>query len=271
MPDLLLPVKAAVSAALAAAHAALAALGADPASALAWIGAIALLVAAVRLALLPLVAHGVRTAHASARARPALEEVRRRYAGRRDPDSLRALAAEQRAVQAEHGVSALGCLPVLAQLPIVFALYAVLADVAGGRAVGAMDAALVASAGSASILGVRLADRWDAVSAAPSHVAVVVGLALASAGLSYASTRWFALPNTVLEGMPEAMVSAQRLMPALSAVGVLVAAGAVPVGLLVYWVATNAWTAGQQFAIARWWPTPGTPAHAALLARRAGR
>ena len=259
MPDLILPLKTAVAAVLAAAHALLSAAGLDPGAGGTWAAAIALLVLLVRLALLPAVAHGVRQARAAALARPQLLQLCERY------------AAQQRAVRAEHGLSPLGCLPALLQLPVAFALYAVLADVAAGRPVGAMDAALVASAGSASIAGARLADRLGGLAAAPGQLAVAVGLAVASALLSYATQRWFVLPNVALDGLPEAMAGAQRLMPAVSAVGLLASAAVVPVGLLLYWVAGNACTLAQQALITRYWPTPGTPAHEALLARRPGR
>lgn len=271
MPDLILPLKTAVAAVLAAAHALLSAAGLDPGAGGTWAAAIALLVLLVRLALLPAVAHGVRQARAAALARPQLLQLCERYAGRRDPEALQRYAAQQRAVRAEHGLSPLGCLPALLQLPVAFALYAVLADVAAGRPVGAMDAALVASAGSASIAGARLADRLGGLAAAPGQLAVAVGLAVASALLSYATQRWFVLPNVALDGLPEAMAGAQRLMPAVSAVGLLASAAVVPVGLLLYWVAGNACTLAQQALITRYWPTPGTPAHEALLARRPGR
>lgn len=270
MPDVLMPAKYAVAALLSAAHALLTATGLDPASGTTWALAIGVVVVTVRLALLPAVAHGVRTARAGAAARPKLTALRTKYADRRDPDALAALAAEQRAVQAEHGLSPLGCLPGLLQIPVWFALVAVLSDVSAGRPVGAMDATLVASVASATLLGVRLADRLGALAAAPGQLGVVVGLAVLSAVLSWATQHWFVLPNTVLEGLPEPMVAAQRLTPALSGLGVLVAAGAVPVGLLVYWVANNAWTFGQQAAIARWWPTPGSSAHERRRARLGG-
>lgn len=267
MPDLLSPFTHLVAAALAAAHTFAAWLGLDPGGGPAWLLAIVGLVIVVRAVLLPLTAHSVRLARASGRARPQLTELRRRYQGRKDLESLREMAAEQRRIQAEHGVSRAGCLPVLLQLPVLFALYHVLAGVARGEPVGAMDAVLVASAGSASLLGVSLADRLDLL-ASPGRLAVVAGLALTSALLSYATQRWFVLPNLVLDGLPEAFADAQRMMPVLSAVGLLVAAGAVPVGLLVYWVASNAWTLGQQAVITRWFPTPGSAAHAGWQARR---
>ena len=67
----------------------------------------------------------------------------------------------------------------------------------------------------------------------------MAGLAVTAALLSYVTQRYVVAPNTVLDGMPEAMVTAQRMMPALSAVGLLVAGGVVPVALLVYWVVSS--------------------------------
>ena len=132
------PFSHALAAVVAAAHAGLTSLGADPASGTTWLLCIAAVVVAVRLALLPLTVHGVRLAHASARARPHLQELARRYRNRRDPDSLRAFAAERRRLASEHGMSRLGCLPLLVQLPIWLALYRLLADAAAGLPVGAM-------------------------------------------------------------------------------------------------------------------------------------
>ncbi len=175
-----------IAAALAAGHALVTRTGLPADSSLGWILAIVALVVAVRVALLPVVVHGVRLAHAGARARPHLRELQQRYAGRTDPESVRELLAARRAVNAEHGVSRLGCLPLLLQLPILFALYAVLGAVANRQPIGAMDAALVASAGSASILGVRLADRWgDALGHSAGHALVVLLLAASAAVLSY--------------------------------------------------------------------------------------
>ena len=56
------------------------------------------------------------------------------------------------------------------------------------------------------------------------------------------------------------MTKVHQLMPAISAVGLIVAAGAVPVALLVYWVCNSAWTLGQSAIVWRWFPTPGSPA-----------
>ena len=272
MPTVLMPFAHLVAAVLATAHTLLTSLGLPAHSGMTWVLAIAGLVVGVRTLLLPLTVHGVKLARASANARPALTELRTRYEGRTDLESLRAMREEQLAIQAEHGVPRAGCLPMLLQLPILFALYGVLAAVARGEAIGAMDPGLVSSLGSASVLGVGLAERlgsWSGLGGDPAQPAVIVGLALTSAVLSYATQRWFTLPNMVLDGMPAAVADVQRMMPMLSALGLLAASAAVPVGLLVYWVASNGYTLVQQAVVVRWFPTPGSPAHDAWTARRA--
>ena len=259
--SLLDPFSHALAAVLAAAHDGLADLGADPAAGSTWLLCVAAVVVALRLALLPAVVHGVRQAHAAARARPHLQDLASRLGDCADAESLRRHLAERRRVSAEHGVSRLGCLPVLLQLPVWLALYHLLADVASGTAVGAMGPGLVSSLGAASVLGVSLAGSGY-LGGGPVHLAVVTGLAVTAATLSYVTQRYVVASNTLTDGLPEAVVSAQRMMPALSALGLVVAGGVVPVTLLAYWVCNSAWTLGQSAVVARGFPTPGTAAAA---------
>ncbi|HEU4676850.1 MAG TPA: hypothetical protein VFS29_12720, partial [Motilibacteraceae bacterium] len=93
-----------------------------------------------------------------------------------------------------------------------------------------------------------------------THLAVVAGLAGIAAALSYVTQKFLVAPNTVLSDVPAAVTRVQHLMPAVSAAGLLVAAGAVPVALLVYWVCNSAWTLGQSAVVWRWFPTPGSAA-----------
>lgn len=257
--SLLAPVKHALAAVLAAAHDALTSLGAPPGGALTWLLCVTAVVVLVRTALLPFVVHGVRQAHAGARARPHLRELSERYKGRTDPDSIRQMMEERRLLSAEHGVSRLGCLPLLLQLPVWIGLYHLLSEVASGTAVGAMGPGLVASLGSASVLGVSLAAHGY-LGSGLAHLAVVAGLAAVAATLSFVTQRFFVMPNTVVDGLPEAVATAHRVMPALSAAGIVVSAGVVPVALLAYWILNSGWTLGQSAVVARWFPTPGTEA-----------
>ena len=256
------PFTHALAAVLAAAHTVATNAGLAPDAGLTWVLCIAALVVGVRLLLLPLVVHGVRAAHTSARMRPhlkALADRHRTALDARDPEAMRVFMEQRRALAREHGASRLGCLPVLLQLPVWIGLFHLISGAASGATTGAMDASLVASLGAATIAGVPLADRGY-VGAGPGHLMVVAGLALTAALLSYVTQRFFVLPNTVLTDVPEAMAQVQGLLPGLSAVGILVAGGIVPVALLVYWVCNNAWTLTQSVVVWRWFPTPGSPA-----------
>lgn len=257
--SLLDPFSHVLAAVIAAAQIGLTSLGADPTAGMTWLLAIAAVVVAVRVALLPLVVHSVRLAHASARAQPHLRELTKRYQNRRDPESMRRLLEERRRITAEHGVSRLGCLPLLIQVPIWLSLYHLLADVAGGASVGAMTPELVASLGAATILGVPLAERGY-LGGGATHLAVVAGMAATAAALAYVTQKYLVAPNTSIDGLPEAMARVQHLMPVLSALGLIVAGGVVPLALLCYWVCNSAWTMGQSAVISHWFPTPGTPA-----------
>jgi YidC/Oxa1 family membrane protein insertase len=258
------PLKHVLAGVLAGAHAAFSGIGVDPSSGAAWVLSVAAVVVTVRLALLPLVAHSVRAAHATARAKPQLTALAERYRGRRDAESLRAYSVERRAVAAEHRLSPWGCLPLLLQLPVWFALYRLLSDLAGGAPVGAMTPALVASLGAATVLGVPLAGRGY-LGGGTTHLLVVAALAGTAALLSYVTQRYVVAPNTIVDAAAPAVVAqVQQLVPVLSAVGLLVAGGVAPVALLVYWVLNSSWTLGQSAVVSRWFPTPGTPAAARL-------
>ncbi|MAS54797.1 MAG: membrane protein insertase YidC [Nocardioides sp.] len=266
--SLLDPLTHALAAVLAAAHTLTTAIGLAPDSGVGWLLCLLALVALVRLLLVPFAVHGVRQAHAAARARSDLLALAHRYRNRTDADSVRARLEERRTIHAEHGVSRWGCLPLLAQVPIWWALYHLVSTVAAGASVGAMGAQTVATLAAASLLGVPLISRGYAGSLI--HVAVVVGLAVGAAALSFVTQRWFVAPNTVLSDAPDALVSAQQMLPLLSAVGLLVAGAFVPVALLLYWVCNGAWTLGQAAAIARWAPTPGSAAALAAATRTLG-
>lgn len=253
------PLSHALAAVVATSHSGLTAIGADPSGGVTWVLCVAAVVVVVRVALLPVTVHGVRQAHAAARARPQLQALAERFRGRTDPANVRRYAEERRRIAAEHHLSPWGCLPLLAQLPVWVALYHLVGNVAAGVPVGAMNPGLVASLGAATVLGIPLAGRGY-LGGGLTHLVVVAGLAGIAAGLSYVTQRYLVAPNTLLTDVSPVVTTVHQLMPALSAVGLLVFAGAVPVALLVYWVCNSTWTLGQSAVVWRWFPTPGSPA-----------
>lgn len=84
--------------------------------------AIVLLTIAVRLLLLPLTIKQTRSMQAMGRLQPKVKELQRKHKGDRQK-----LNEEMMKLYREHGAKPLGgCLPLLLQLPVFFALYAVL-------------------------------------------------------------------------------------------------------------------------------------------------
>lgn len=253
------PLSHVLAAVVAGAHDALTALGAGESSGITWCLSIAAVVVVVRSALLPITVHAVRSAHAAARARPHLRALAQEFKGRTDQDALRAQLAARREISAEHGMSRLGCLPLLVQIPVWIALYHLLRDAAAGRTVGLLDAGQVEALGRAQLAGVGLTDHGY-LGDGGGHLLVVLGLAAATAALGFVTQRHLVMPNTSLADMPEAMASAQRVVPFVSAVGILVAGHVVPVALVFYWLCGALWTFTQSAVVWRWFPTPGTPA-----------
>ncbi|PWJ54217.1 YidC/Oxa1 family membrane protein insertase [Quadrisphaera granulorum] len=268
----------AVSGVLVVAHALLGALGLDPASGAAWVGAIVVLVVSVRLALLPLVLRQVRASHRLARIAPQLRALQTRYSrptgpgGRqqltRDPAELARWRAEQKALHVEAGASPLSFLPVLLQVPVMLALAHVLDGAAREHAVGLLTPLLAAQAGAATVLGAPLSGSLLGGGAGALLAVVLVAVvAVATWVTTHRQLRLGTTPE-VLEGP---VGQAQRMTVWVMPLVMAATSAAVPLGLLVYWASSAVWSLVQSAALLRWLPTPGTPAAAAREQRLEGR
>jgi YidC/Oxa1 family membrane protein insertase len=255
----LAPLELVISSVLVAAHEAVVAAGLPPASGAAWAASIAALVVTVRLALLPLVVRQLRSARRLAAAAPAVQEIRERHRGTRDPEALGRMRAETARAHAEAGASPWGCLPLLLQAPVLLALFRVLDAVARGHAVGAVGPALVAQLDGATLAGASLTQTLLA-----GGPAAVVALALTAI---MAGALWLAQHRQLTRNTPPATLTgsagtAQRLLPWVAPATALVSGLTFPIGLLVYFACANMLSLAQQLAVIRWLPTPGSPAAA---------
>lgn len=240
MPDLLSPLTHVLAGALATGHHLVTSLGIS--GGFAWATALALLVVALRVAILPLAVRSFRHTVAMRAAAPELRRLQERFSGRNDAESLRAHTEQRRALLARHGVSGLGLGlgPMLLQLPLLWSMYHLVTTLAAGRPLGLLDAGLVASASGASLLGVHLSTKLLAAPVMTTWPLLL--LALVAAAGSYAAARWGAVAP------PEGLMA---WLPAVSAVGVLVTTCFVPAGVVLYWALTNTWTAVERIALRR--------------------
>jgi YidC/Oxa1 family membrane protein insertase len=239
-------------------HSALTALGLDPAGGAAWSLAIVGLVVIVRLVLVPLVVVQVRGMRAMRLASPEIRRIQEKYRGKSDPASRDAARREQQELMARTGANPLaGCLPMLVQAPVLFALYSVLSGIGRQVPVGALTGDLVREADAATLLGAPLSGTLTGAftggAAVGAGVLVPAVLIVVMYAAQVLTQRLSARANPVDPTSPLARQQGAfaLVLPAVSAV---VAVG-FPVGVVLYWATSSLWGLGQQLVIGRLVPS----------------
>ncbi|RSM75674.1 membrane protein insertase YidC [Amycolatopsis sp. WAC 01375] len=222
----------------------------SPDSGVAWVLSIVFLVFTLRLLLVKPALSALRAGRRMQALAPRMRQLKEKYGKDR-----RRMAKEIQKLHAETGVSPLGgCLPALIQLPVFLSLYWVLRDFTPGAASNhVFDRAGVESFLNADLFGAKLGN-WLSQPAAElaafgtDHVhmiAVGVPLMLIASLATFFSLRSGLTRQTATA--PETAGIA-KLMMYLAPVGMLVSGSffPVPIGVLLYFLATNVWTLGQQ-------------------------
>lgn len=203
--------------------------------------AIVLVTLLVRAALIPVGVSQARAEQIRARLAPKLREIRARYA--KDPERVQ---RETMRVYGEAGASPFaGCVPMLAQMPVVAIIYGVFlhAEIAGG-ANALLTHELWGVSLGASAAGTLAAGAIDMASALLFGAIAVMLLAVGEA-----TRRLFRIPASD-EG------------PDLRWLGVLQFATAaiamfVPLAAALYLVVTTVWTLVQRLVLRRLYPLDG--------------
>ncbi|WP_407643916.1 membrane protein insertase YidC [Enemella dayhoffiae] len=258
---LLSPLHWAVSGLLVLAHYLFAPLfGTD--SGITWTLSILLLTIVIRTALIPLFVRQIRSSRNMQVLQPKVRELQKKYAHDREK-----LGQETMKLYKDEGVNPMAsCFPILLQMPIFFALFNVLNGAARGKAVGQFlidRPELVHSMAEAKIFGVRIADTFLPLNGFGLVQVVALVLILAMVATTFISQRQLMAKNMPPEAMTGPMAQQQKMMLYLFPVIFGVGGVSFPIGLLIYWTASNVWTMGQQFYVIRNSPTPGTPAYEA--------
>lgn len=248
-------------------HTAMTALGLDPAGGAAWSLAIVGLVVIVKVLLVPLVVAQVRGMRAMRLASPEIRRIQEKYRGRTDTASREAARREQQELMARTGANPLsGCLPLLVQAPVLFALYSVLSGIGRQVPVGPLTGDLVREADAATLVGASLSGTLTGAlpgclggSGDLAGVLVPAVLIVVMYAAQVLTQRLSARSNPPAD--PTNLLARQQgtlafVLPAVSAV---VAVG-FPVGVVLYWATSSLWGLGQQLVIGRLmpqWPGEG--------------
>jgi YidC/Oxa1 family membrane protein insertase len=239
-----------------------------PDSGAAWGLSIVILVVLIRICLIPLFVKQVHAQRKMAQHAPQLNELRKKY-----KNDKQRLNEETMKFYKENGVNPLaGCLPMIPQFIVFFALFYVLRAIAewkpGEAPKYGLTVPVLESAQKATILGVHLGDKLlfphtPGMGLGPSIVALItVALSATTTFLTVRQSSKRGLmqtgsvdPDNPMAGMQKYMM---YIVPFFSLTGLYW-----QYGLVLYWLTTNLWTLGQQYFMFRNWTTEDTQAASA--------
>ncbi|WP_435110671.1 membrane protein insertase YidC [Nocardiopsis synnemataformans] len=241
-------------------HEGLTFIGLDTDSGWAWGLSIVLLTVLMRLLLVPLFVKQMNTQRKMQDIQPKILKLRERY--KHDKERLQ---RESMKLYQESGTNPImGCLPLLLQMPVFFALFSVLRSVAEGNPQYNFTPELVESARAALIFEAPVAAQFNSSPAEltalgatdPIMAKVIIAIACVIMGTTTFLTMRQSMKRSVSQMPDNPMMQTQKIMmymaPLFGLFGLMM-----PVGVLVYWVTSNVWTMGQQHFLYRKQPVPG--------------
>ncbi|GAA0981133.1 membrane protein insertase YidC [Nocardiopsis sp. NPDC006198] len=241
-------------------HAGLTFVGLDTDSGWAWGLSIVLLTVLMRLLLVPLFVKQMNTQRKMQDIQPKIMKLRERY--KHDQQRLQ---QESMKLYQESGTNPImGCLPLLLQMPVFFALFSVLRSVAEGNAQYNFTPELVESARQALIFAAPVAAQFNsspeeltALGATdPIMAKVIIAIACVVMGTTTFLTMRQSMKRSISQMPDNPMMQTQKIMMYMAPLFGLFGL-AMPVGVLVYWVTSNVWTMVQQHFLYRNQPVPG--------------
>jgi YidC/Oxa1 family membrane protein insertase len=231
-----------------------------------WGLSIVLLVVLMRLIMVPLFIKQRNSMWKMQSHMPQLQELRKRFKN----DKTR-LNEETMKFYKENGINPLGgCLPLLAQMPVFWALFNVLRAIAGWKpgqtpAYG-LTLPVVESAQKARIFGVTLYDSFlhSNVGETWRDRIIILLFVLVSAATTFLtmkqSQRRGMLNQTPPDPDQPGAAAAQAMSKNMMYIAPFFALSGLywAFGLVIYWVTTNIWTLGQQHFLFRKLPVVGS-------------
>src|SRR5262245_5624200 len=223
----------------------------------AWFLTIVLLVVFMRLLLVPLFVKQMHSMRKMSALTPQLQELRKKYKG-----DKQTLNEETMRLYRENGVNPLGgCLPLVAQMPVFFALFSVLRAIAGWQpgmpSPYGMPIPVVQSAQNANILGAKIGDKvlFTGTMHVPLEAKIVICCAVAISVI----TTFMTVRQNTKRGLTPNMTPDNPMAASQKYMAYIVPFFALSglywqFGLVLYWVTTNVWTLGQQWVLFKRYP-----------------
>jgi YidC/Oxa1 family membrane protein insertase len=238
-----------------------------PSCALSWVLAVVFLVATLRAVLVVPFLKQARFQQLMVRLQPQIAAIQKRY-----PSDRRRQSAEIRKLQQEHGVNLLlGCLPLVAQSVVFVGLFHVLRSF--DRTGTAMHLPFLGGMSPMSaeqnahtpnyvfnveqvqsFVGARLfgAPLVASIHTAGVHIVAVAAVTVALMIVAAIATHFTARASVTRQPPSPSNPALLRMLSLwIFPAGALVSGPLLPVAILIYWVANNAWTLVQQHIVYR--------------------
>jgi YidC/Oxa1 family membrane protein insertase len=232
----------------------------------AWVLSIVCLTICIRILLIPLFVKQIKSSRNMQLLQPKVKELQKKFGHDRER-----LAQETMKLYRETGTNPFAaCLPLILQMPIFLALFRLIDRAAtpgfgGEHFLTTEDGAKLQTA---TIFGARVADQFWGDSDLNTKILAVV-LILTMTATTFLTQRQLMSKNMPADAMSGPYAQQQKMLLYVLPVVFGVGGVAFPIGVVVYWTTSNAWTMGQQFYVIRNNPAPGTPAFKAREERLA--
>jgi YidC/Oxa1 family membrane protein insertase len=237
----------------------------EPSSGPAWGLSIVLLTIFVRLLLFPLFVKQIKSQRRMQELAPRIKELQKQHKGDRET-----LNVEMMKLYKENNANPIsGCLPLILQLPVFFALFSVIREFkpqSNGQAARArfgLTAEDLAEGGRARIFGAPISSAFNSstdfihqLGGSPSTVKVVAVVMLVTMGATtYWTQRQMMARATTTDPTQQ---SVQKIMLYVLPFSFAIFGFGFPIGVLLYWLTTNLWSMGQQAYVIKRMPPPVT-------------
>lgn len=205
--------------------------------------AIILLTVLINIILFPLTLKQTRSTRAFQTLQPEMQKIRSQH-----KDDAEKMQQEMVRLQKEHGVSAGGCfLPLIVQMPVLFALFRVLQSPVDYIPSGTQLFAAVNNGGETFLRMNLETTPWDALSTGGLGTAWPYLILMALMIAAQYVQQWHSTAGQSTEGQPASAQMVGKIMPVFFGIISI----NFPAGLNVYWATASLFRLGQQAMIFR--------------------
>ena len=219
-----------------------------PSSGPAWALSIVLLTVTVRLLLFPLFVKQIKSQRRMQELAPKVKELQKLHKGDRETMNV-----EMMKLYKDNNANPIsGCLPLLLQLPVFFALFTVIREFKpGADARYGLTAQQLGEGAAAKVFGAPISAAFNTspemlaeLDARQAVVRIVAAVMVVLMGLSTFYTQKQMIARSGTTDPQQLMV--QRLLLYVLPLSFAISGAIFPIGVLLYWLTTNIWSMGQQ-------------------------